>query len=55
MRTLLIVDRHLLSRDLPNLVQTAKQIEIEDFIPIRPIEGFDKGILCGASWLNMID
>ena len=55
MRPLLIVDRHPLSGDLPNLIQTLKEIEIEHFIAIGPIEPFDKRILRGATWLDMIN
>ena len=55
MRSLLIVDRHPLSGDLPNLVQAPKEIEIEHFIAIGPIEPFNKRILRGAPWLDMIN
>ena len=55
MRALLIVDRHPLRRNLPNLFQTAKEIEIEHLIAIGAIEPLDKGILRGAARLNVID
>ena len=55
MRPVLIVDRHPLRRDLPNLVQAPKEIEVEHFIAIGPIEPFDKRILRGATWLDMIN
>jgi len=55
MRPLLIVDRYPLSSDLPHLLQTAKKIEIEDFILIRTIEAFNKSILRGSTRLNMVN
>jgi hypothetical protein len=55
MRALLIADRHPQSRHLPHLLQTAKEIEVEDLISIHAIESLDKGILPGASRLNVID
>lgn len=55
MRSFLIVDRYPLSGDLPNLGQAPKEIEIEHFIAIGPIEPFDKRILRGATWLDMIN
>lgn len=50
-----IVSPYPMGRDIPQVFQTPKQIEIEHFIPIRAIKPLDKGNLRGAAGLNVVN
>ena len=55
MGSVLIVDGHPLRRDLSDLLQTSKQVEIQHFIPVRAVEPFNERVLGGTARLNVID
>ena len=48
MRTLAVIFSQPALCDFPCFIQRPEQIKIQYFCPVRPVESFDKGILC---WL----
>ncbi len=52
MRTLAVIFVQPALHYFPDFIQCFEQIKIQYFYPVRSVELFDKGILCGFSRLD---
>ncbi|OMP56820.1 hypothetical protein BES32_23520 [Serratia marcescens] len=52
MRPLAVIFSQPAFEDFPYFIQCPEQVKIQDFCPVRPVQSFDKRILCCLTWFD---